>query len=69
MVSVNIKIIMKVQNFVVDVGGKQMINKNGVKLDNLATKCADDKKCTCHYAMKVCSVCKGVGCVLRNERL
>jgi len=46
-----------------------MRNKNGVQLSNVETRCADGKVCTCHYTMRLCGVCRDVGCNKREGRL
>ena len=44
-----------------------MRDKNGVKLRNSITTCADGAGCICH-STRLCSVCKDIGCKIRYER-
>jgi len=60
---------MKVQNIVVLVGGKEMRNKNGVRLNSdIKTTCADGDSCTCHGAEELCSVCLDLKCEHDDRR-
>ncbi len=44
----------------------KMMNKNGVKLKDLKTTCADGDECTCHASSRgLCSVCKNLHCKVR----
>jgi len=43
-----------------------MKNKNGIEMKGTLTICNDGDRCVCHFADRLCSVCRSLGCVLRT---